>query len=91
MKEFFINNMEFWGILGAFILGWILPNPRVWKIGKEVGDKLPEKLKKELADKLDSFEQGLRGKEYLGDKSIASNEQIKEETEKLKVDLGLKE
>ncbi|MEQ3306235.1 hypothetical protein AAA294_01980 [Fusobacterium varium] len=91
MKDFFINNMEMIGIIGAFIIGLILPNPKIWRFGKNVGDKLPSKIAKELADKLDSFEQGLRGKEYKGDKTIVSNEQIKEETEKLKVDLGLKE
>lgn len=91
MKDFFINNMEMIGIIGAFIIGVLIPNPKVWRLGKVTGEKLPSKIAKELADKLDSFEQGLRGKEYNGDKTIVSNEQIKEETEKLKIDLGLKE
>lgn len=91
MKEIVMNNMEIIGIIAAFIIGLILPNPKIWKFGKNVGDKLPIKLKNELADKLDSFEQGLRGKEYNGNKNIVSNEQVKEETEKLKIDLGLKE
>lgn len=91
MKEFLINNMEVIGVIAAFLIGLVLPNPRIWKFGKNVGDKLPRKLKNELADKLDSFEQGLRGKEYNGDKSIVSNEQAAEEAEKLKIDLGLKE
>lgn len=91
MKEIVMNNMEIIGIIAAFIIGLILPNPKIWKFGKNVGDKLPIKLKNELADKIDSFEQGLRGREYNGDKNIVSNEQVKEETEKLKIDLGLKE
>lgn len=91
MKEIIMNNMEIIGIIAAFIIGLILPNPKIWSFGKKVGNKLPTKLKNELADKLDSFEQGLRGKEYNGNKNIVSNEQVKEETEKLKIDLGLKE
>lgn len=89
MKEFLMNNMEIIGVIAAFILGWVLPNPKVNQAGKKLGEKIPKKLAIELADKLDSLEQGLRGQTYLGNKSIISNEQLSEGMDKVKVDLGL--
>lgn len=91
MKEFFMEHIEFFGILGGFIIGWVLPNPKVNKAGISLGEKLPEKLKIEIANKLDAFEQGLRGQEYNGDSNIVSNEQLSQSTDKLRIDLGLKD
>lgn len=91
MKEFIMNNMELIGIIGGFLIGWFLPNPKVHATGASIGEKLPEKLKIELANKLDAFEQGLRGQEYNGDSNIVSNEQLSQSTDKLRVDLGLKD
>lgn len=91
MKDFIMNNMELIGIIGGFLIGWFLPSPKVNKAGRVVGEKLPEKLKMELANKLDAFEQGLRGQEYNGDSNVVSNEQLSQSTEKLRVDLGLKD
>lgn len=89
MKEFLMNNMEIIGVVAAFILGLVLPNPKINRAGKKLGEKIPKKLAIELADKLDSLEQGLRWQTYLGNKSIISNEQLSEGMDKVKVDLGL--
>lgn len=91
MKDFIMNNSELIGIIAALVIGWFLPNPKVNLFGKKVGEKIPKKLREELADKIDSFEQGLRGQNVDGDDSITSNEQISEGVSKLKVDLGLEE
>ena len=89
MKDFIINNSEILVTIGVFFIGLFLPNPKIFSVGKKLGEKIPEKLRVELADKIDSFEQGLRCKEVDGDGSITSNEQISEGVSKLKVDLGL--
>lgn len=91
MKDFLMNNTDFLITVGVFIIGLLLPNPKLNFFGKKVGEKIPTKLREELANKIDAFEQGLRGKNVNGDSSITSNEQITQEVDKLKIDLGLKE
>lgn len=91
MKDFFMNNTDFLITVVVFVVGLLLPNPKINSFGKKIGEKIPGKLKIELANKLDAFEQGLRGKNVNGDSSITSNEQITQEVDKLKIDLGLKE
>ena len=91
MKDFIINNAEILGTITVFLLAYFLPNPKIFSVGKKVGEKIPKKLREELADKIDSFEQGLRGQNVDGDGSLTSNEQINEGVSKLKVDLGLEE
>lgn len=91
MKDFIINNAEILGTVAVFFIGLFLPNPKIFSVGKKVGEKIPKKLREELADKIDSFEQGLRGQNVDGDRSLTSNEQISEGVSKLKVDLGLEE
>lgn len=74
--------------LGA-IIGVILPKAKTHLLGRKVGQKIPKKIAIMIADQIDAFEQGLRNKEYQGNKDIVSNQQIGQSTHKLKVDLGL--
>lgn len=75
-------------VLGA-IIGSLLPKAKVHFLGKKVGEKLPTKTTIMIADLIDEFEQGLRNKEFNGNKNIISNEQLTEETKKLKINMGL--
>lgn len=70
MEDFIKNNMELIGILGAFIIGWFLPNPKLKAIGAKIGAKLPRKLRNTLAEKLHSFEDGLRVPENKADDKV---------------------
>ncbi|SKA13915.1 hypothetical protein SAMN02745174_02650 [Cetobacterium ceti] len=73
----------------TFLIAWLLPNPKIKWIGKQAGAKIPPKLAKVINEKIDSFQEGLMECEVDGDKNITNNIQIKEKTEKLKLDLGL--
>lgn len=86
----FVAEHKDWIIMGAgVVIGLILPLPKIHLLGKTVGAKMPVKARKQLADMLDAFEQGLLQEEFEGDKNLISNKQLSEKTDKLRVDLGL--
>lgn len=89
MENFFIQHKDFLFVGLAFLIGALLPNKKVNLFGKKIGEKLPKQFSKVVADKLDSLEQGLRGIEFEGDKNIVSNQQVTDEINKVRVDLGL--
>lgn len=70
---------------------WLLPNPKLTWLGKKASSKIPPKVAKIIKEKLDAFEEGLIACEFDGNKNIIHNDQIKEKTEKLKIDLGLEQ
>lgn len=80
MEDFIKNNMELIGILGAFIIGWFLPNPKLKAIGAKIGAKLPGKLRNTLAEKIHSFEDGL--------KESSDNENITDNKVNIDLDVG---
>lgn len=83
MEDFLKNNMELIGILGAFIIGWFLPNPKLKAIGRKIGEKLPGKLRNTLAEKIHSFEDGLK-------EETSDNENVmKNNANNLNIDLEL--
>ena len=75
-------------VLGA-ILGIVLPKAKTNLLGRKVGEKIPKKIAIMIADQIDSFEKGLRQQDVNGNLSIVSNDQLKKETENLKINLGL--
>ncbi|WP_332637982.1 hypothetical protein [Cetobacterium sp.] len=76
-------------LIAGVALGAFIPLAKVHLIGRTVGSKLPRKAAEQLADYLDAFEHGLRNKDYEGNKNIISNQQLSQETKKLKINLGL--
>lgn len=73
----------------TFLIAWLLPNPKIKWLGKKTGEKIPKKLAMTIKEKLDAFEEGLIEENINGNKDIISNEQLKEKSNKLKLDLGL--
>lgn len=73
----------------TFLIAWLLPNPKIKWLGKKTGEKIPKKLAMTIKEKLDAFEEGLIEENVNGNKDIISNEQLKEKSNKLKLDLGL--
>ena len=73
----------------TFLIAWLLPNPKIKWLGKKTGEKIPKKLALVIKNKLDAFEEGLIEDHVNGDKNLISNEQLKEKSDKLKIDLGL--
>lgn len=87
--KFLLDNKELLFLIGGAIIGSLLPKAKVHLLGKKVGEKLPTKTAIMIADLIDEFEQGLRNKDFKGNKNIISNEQLSEETKKLKINMGL--
>lgn len=87
--DFLLEHKELGFIIIGAIIGSLLPKAKVHLLGKKVGEKLPTKTAIMIADLIDEFEQGLRNKDFKGNKNIISNEQLSEETKKLKINMGL--
>lgn len=87
--DFLLEHKELGFIIIGAVIGSLLPKAKVHLLGKEVGEKLPTKTAIMIADLIDEFEQGLRNKEFKGNKNLISNEQLSEETKKLKINMGL--
>lgn len=87
--NFLLEHKELWFIIIGAVIGSLLPKAKVYLLGKKVGEKLPKKTAIMIADLIDEFEQGLRNKDFKGNKNIISNEQLSEETKKLKINMGL--
>lgn len=87
--NFLLEHKELGFIIIGAIIGSLLPKAKVHLLGKKVGEKLPTKTAIMIADLIDEFEQGLRNKEFKGNKNVISNEQLSEETKKLKINMGL--
>ncbi|WP_319370616.1 hypothetical protein [uncultured Ilyobacter sp.] len=90
--------IEFFGKYGVitvpiimFVVGVLIPKEKVFVIGSKAGKKLPKNISLQLAEYMNSFEQGLLDATYEGDKSIVSNNQVSEAVGKIKIDLGLEE
>ena len=83
---------ENWGTLTplvVFLVGWLLPNPKITGFGKEVGKKIPKSIRKLIAEKLDAFEQGLLDSEVEGNKDLTHNDTVRKLARGVKIDLGL--
>ena len=87
--DFLLEHKELGFIIIGAVIGSLLPKAKVHLLGKKVGEKLPTKTAIMIADLIDEFEQGLRNKEFKGNKHVISNEQLSEETKKLKINMGL--
>lgn len=87
--NFLLEHKELSFIVIGVVIGSLLPKAKVHLLGKKVGEKLPTKTAIMIADLIDEFEQGLRNKEFKGNKNLISNEQLSEETKKLKINMGL--
>lgn len=87
--DFLLEHKELGFIIIGAVIGSLLPKAKVHLLGKKVGEKLPTKTAIMIADLIDEFEQGLRNKEFKGNKNLISNEQLSEETKKLKINMGL--
>lgn len=87
--DFLLEHKELGFIIIGAVIGSLLPKAKVHLLGKKVGEKLPTKTAIMIADLIDEFEQGLRNKEFKGNKNVISNEQLSEETKKLKINMGL--
>lgn len=91
MLDFLKENSNLILPLVVFLFGWILPVPRFKLFGKQVGDQLPPKVRKMLAERLKAFQRGLEEADVKGDTNLVDNETVKNEMKKMKLDLGLKE
>lgn len=87
--NFLLEHKELGFIIIGTVIGSLLPKAKAHLLGKKIGEKLPNKTAIMLADLIDEFEQGLRNKDFKGNKNIISNEQLSEETKKLKINMGL--
>lgn len=87
--SFFSENLNFVGIIVGFVVGWFLPVPAFRKAGEKFSDKIPSNLKKVFNERIDAFQEGLLKSDVNGNSTITSNEKIQEETDRLKMDLGL--
>lgn len=87
--NFLLEHKELGFMIIGAVIGSLLPKAKVHLLGKKVGEKLPKKTAIMIADLIDEFEQGLRNKEFKGNKNLISNEQLSEETKKLKINMGL--
>ncbi|ADO83800.1 hypothetical protein [Ilyobacter polytropus] len=61
------------------------------QLGDNIGDRLPETVRKEMGEYIEAFAEGLKGENYDGDGNLVSNTQIDNAIQKVKIDLGLKE
>ncbi len=91
MLDFLKENSNFILPLVVFLFGWILPVPHFKLFGKQVGEQLPPKVRKLLADRLKAFQRGLEEADVKGDTNLVDNETVRNELKKVKLDLGLKE
>ena len=93
LKEAFINPW-IWSVIGGLVC-LILPSPVLKKAGDKAGDALEEvageKARDIAYDMLHGFVEGVKRKDYKGDKNLISNNQMDEELDKYKVSLGLGE
>ncbi len=91
MLDFFKEHFNtVWPIM-AILIAWLLPAPRFKLFGKQVGEQLPPKVRKLLAERLKAFQRGLEEADVKGDTNLVDNETVKNEMKKMKLDLGLKE
>lgn len=77
--------------LVIFLIGWVLPTPKFFKLGNKVAETIPPQFAKLIADRLKAFERGLLETNFRGDKNIVSNLQVKEGIKGFKMDLGLED
>jgi hypothetical protein len=87
--EFMMGHSELLFMVVGALIGLFLPIPSFEVFGVKIGGKIPSNIKKLLNERIDAFQDGLLKVNYGGDKNIVSNLQLEEETNKLKIDLGL--
>ncbi len=79
-----------WPVL-SILIAWLLPTPRFKQLGEKVGEQIPPKLAKILAERIKAFERGLETVSVNGDINLIDNKTLNKEIRKLNLDLGLKE
>lgn len=90
MKDFLLNNWQYITPLLTLIVGWLVPNDLLYSLGAKVRTKLPRDISKLIASKLDAFEHGLLDSKVEGNRNLIHNNDFKKDSDKLKIDLGLK-
>ncbi|HAS80385.1 MAG TPA: hypothetical protein DCR90_05740 [Fusobacteriaceae bacterium] len=94
MKQILDFFSQYGGLIApliVFLVGWVLPTPKFFKLGEKVAETIPPTLAKLIAERLKAFERGLLEQDFNGDKTIVSNSQVEEKVKNLKIDLGLEE
>lgn len=91
MLDFLKENINFIWPLGIFLLGWLLPTPKFFKLGQKAAESIPPQLAKLIAERLRAFEKGLLEENFRGDKTIIGNTQFKDGVKGLKMELGLED
>lgn len=87
LKEHFSSIWPF----ALLLIGWVLPTPKFKLFGKQIGEQIPPKLAKMIAERLRALESGLLAANFKGDINLVDNDTIKNELKKTKLDLDLKE
>lgn len=87
--ELILQNQEIVISFSLFLVGWLLPTPNIFKLGKKVNSKLPAKINCELIIKLEAFVQGLKDSSVDGNYELTDNKTIDSKYKSLKSDLGL--
>jgi len=90
MLDFLKDNIGMVVPFIVFVIGWLLPPLKFNEIGKKVRGMIDSKIAGMVAERLDAFEKGLLGKDVDGNSDVISKDQLKEEVEKMKIDLNLK-
>ncbi len=91
MLDFLSKNFNLILPLIVFLVGWVLPVPKFFSLGRKAADTIPPALAKIIAERLRAFERGLLESKVDGNKDLVHNNTVKEELRSVKLDLGLKE
>lgn len=95
MLDFFKGHLGLVATLMVVMAGVFGLKKKAFQAGDKVGDlmeeAISEKARKQAAEIVTAFAEGLKGETYNGDINLVSNSQIDERLNKVKFDLGLKE
>lgn len=89
MKDFLTNNWQYITPLLTLLLGWLIPNNKMYELGVLTRKKLPRDVTKLILSKVDPYFKGLRERDVEGNKNLIHNDHLQED--KFKIDLGLKD
>jgi len=91
MLDFLKDNIGVITPVIVFLVGWLLPPLRFNTIGLKLRNNVGKDIAKVAAERLDALEKGLLGQDVNGNSDLISNDQLKVEVNKMRIDLGLKE
>ncbi len=87
MKDLILNNWQYITPLLTLVIGWLIPNDKMYELGVMTRKALPKDVTKLALSILDPYFKGLRERSVEGNTDLIHNDHLKED--KLKIDLGL--